>query len=83
MKNYKISLAGALGSGKTTVGEILTEKYTLTKVSLGKILREVAEKQGVTVAEFNEFMETHPEYDREVDEQLKTYEHKNGNFLFD
>lgn len=83
MMNYKISLAGDLGSGKTTVGEILTEKYNLTKVSVGKILREVAEKQGMTVAEFNKFMETHPEYDRKVDEQLKTYEHKNGNFLFD
>ena len=29
MKEYKISLAGDLGSGKSTVGEILTEKYGL------------------------------------------------------
>lgn len=83
MKDYKISLAGDLGSGKTTVGEILTEKYNLTKISVGRIFREVAEKLGMTVAEFNKFMETHPEYDCEVDEQTKSYEIKSGNFLFD
>ena len=29
MKNYKISLAGDLGSGKSTVGELLTSKYSM------------------------------------------------------
>lgn len=83
MKDYKISLAGDLGSGKTTVGEILSQKYNLKKISIGQILREMAQAQGMTVAEFNTYMETHPEYDNLVDDKLKSYETKSGNFLFD
>ncbi len=83
MKDYKISLAGDLGSGKTTVGEILSQKYNLKKISIGQILREMAQAQGMTVAEFNTYMETHPEYDNLVDDKLKSYETESGNFLFD
>ncbi|MBR2322147.1 MAG: cytidylate kinase family protein [Clostridia bacterium] len=83
MKDYKISLAGDLGSGKTTVGEILSKKYNLKKVSIGQILKEMAQAQGMTVAEFNTYMETHPEYDNLVDDKLKSYENISGNFLFD
>ena len=83
MKDYKISLAGDLGSGKTTVGEILSQKYNLKKISIGQILREMAQAQGMTVAEFNTYMETHPEYDNLVDDKLKSYETISGNFLFD
>lgn len=83
MNNLKISLAGDLGSGKTTVGEILTKKYNLEKVSIGKILRKMAEEHGMTVADFNKYMETHPEYDKIVDDKLIEYETIGGNFLFD
>ncbi len=83
MKNLKISLAGDLGSGKTTVGEILTKKYNLEKVSIGKILRQMAEEHGMTVADFNKYMESHPEYDKIVDDKLIEYESISGNFLFD
>ena len=83
MKDYKISLAGDLGSGKSTVGEILSKKYNLQKVSIGQILREMATERGMTVAEFNVYMETHPEYDNLVDDKLKSYEGLSGNYLFD
>ena len=83
MKDYKISLAGDLGSGKSTVGEILSEKYNLKKVSIGQILREMAQAHSMTVAEFNVYMETHPEYDNLVDDKLKSYETQKGNYLFD
>lgn len=83
MKDYKISLAGDLGSGKSTVGEILTEKYKLEKVSIGQILREMANERDMSVADFNKYMETHPEFDNLVDDKLKSYEHKRGNYFFD
>ncbi len=83
MKDYKISLAGDLGSGKTTVGEILTEKYNLKKVSIGQILREMANERDMSVADFNKYMETHPEFDNLVDDKLKSYENKSGRYFFD
>lgn len=83
MKNYKISLAGDLGSGKSTVGDVLTKKYSLEKVSIGVMLRDLATEYGMDVTEFNKYMETHPEIDNEVDNKLKSYENIDGNFLFD
>ncbi len=83
MKNYKISLAGDLGSGKSTVGDVLAKKYSLEKVSIGMILRDLATERGMNVIEFNKYMETHPEIDYELDNKLKSYEEKEGNFLFD
>ena len=83
MKNYKISLAGDLGSGKSTVGDILTKKYSMEKVSIGVMLRDLASEHNMDVIEFNKYMETHPEIDNLLDNKLKSYEKKAGRYLFD
>ena len=63
----KISLAGDLGSGKSTVSEILIKRLGAEYYSTGAIVRSVAEKRGMTVVELNKYMETHPELDNEID----------------
>ena len=69
MKN-KISLAGDLGSGKSTVSALLVEALSLRYYSTGAIVRSLAQKHGMSVADFNIYMETHPEIDREIDDGL-------------
>ncbi|MBQ7390165.1 MAG: AAA family ATPase [Clostridia bacterium] len=66
----KISLAGDLGSGKSTVAKILIEALGAEYYSTGSIVRAIAEKKGMTIGELNVYMETHPEIDREVDDGL-------------
>ena len=66
----KISLAGDLGSGKSTVSDILIKKLGATYYSTGAIVRSLAASYGMEVGEFNVYMETHPEIDKEVDEGL-------------
>lgn len=66
----KISLAGDLGSGKSTVSKILIERLGAEYYSTGAIVRAVAEKRGMTVVELNKYMETHPELDHEIDDGL-------------
>lgn len=66
----KISLAGDLGSGKSTVASILTEAIGAERYSTGTIVRSIAERMGMTIGELNVYMETHPEIDREVDDGL-------------
>ncbi len=83
MKSYKISLAGDLGSGKSTIGKMLTQKYNLTKVSIGSLQREMAESMNMNTYEFNKYMATHPEFDEILDTKLCEYEKKDGKFLFD
>ncbi len=67
----KISLAGDLGSGKSTVSDILVKLLDAEYYSTGAIVRDIADKRGLTVVELNKYMETHPEIDHEIDDGLK------------
>lgn len=66
----KISLAGDLGSGKSTVSKLLLDRLGMEYYSTGTICRAVAARHGMTVVEMNQYMETHPELDREIDDGL-------------
>ncbi len=66
----KISLAGDLGSGKSTVAKLLIEALGAEYYSTGAIVRAVAERCGMSVTELNVYMETHPEIDKEIDDGL-------------
>ena len=66
----KISLAGDLGSGKSTVAKILIDALGAEYYSTGSIVRSIAERMGMTIGELNVYMETHPEIDKEVDDGL-------------
>ena len=66
----KISLAGDLGSGKSTVADILINRLGSEYYSTGAIVRSIAAKHGMSVVELNHYMETHPEIDTEIDNGL-------------
>lgn len=66
----KISLAGDLGSGKSTVAQILLDALGAEYYSTGSMVRAVAERMGMTIGELNKYMETHPEIDKEIDDGL-------------
>lgn len=68
--SFKISLAGDLGSGKSTVGAILSERTGATYYATGAIMREVASRHGMDITAFNKYAETHPETDHEIDDGL-------------
>lgn len=67
----KISLAGDLGSGKSTVSKILIDRLGAEYYSTGAIVRSIAARRGMSVVELNVYMETHPEIDTEIDDGLK------------
>ena len=69
-KGCKISLAGDLGSGKSTVSALLVEQLGAIGYSTGDRVREIAKARGMSVCELNAYMETHPEIDREIDDGL-------------
>lgn len=79
----RISLAGDLGSGKSTVAKILKEKYGAEIISAGGIQRELADSMGLTIEQFNVFMENDPTYDKKLDDMLAGYDKKSGSYIFD
>jgi len=66
-----ISLAGDLGSGKSTVSAILCKTLGYQYVYTGQIQRKIAERHGMTTIELNHYAETHPEIDEEIDSTFK------------
>ena len=79
----KISLAGDLGSGKSTVSKILIERLGASYYSTGAICRAIAASHGMTIVEMNKYMETHPEIDHEIDDGLRALSDKNENMIID
>lgn len=79
----KISLAGDLGSGKSTVSTILIERLGATYYSTGAICRAIAAKHGMTIVEMNIYMETHPELDHEIDDGLRALSDRDENMVID
>lgn len=81
--SFKISLAGDLGSGKSTVGKILSQKLGAEVYSTGTIQRQIATEMGMTTLQLNQYMETHPEIDGKIDDGLRALEHSEKNLIID
>ena len=82
-KFIKISLAGDLGSGKTTVGALLAERFSAEKYSTGTIQRKIALEMGMTTLELNQYMERHHEIDKMIDDGLCALEGEEKNLIID
>jgi cytidylate kinase len=75
-----ITISGTPGSGKSTVGRLLSEKIGLNYVYSGDIFRKTAKKYNMSLEEFGSYCETHKEVDKELDDyQLEIL--RNGNVI--
>ena len=83
MERIKISLAGDLGSGKSTVGKILAKALGAAVYSTGTIQRRIAEEMGMTTLQLNQYMETHPEIDGKIDDGLRALETEDADLIID
>lgn len=84
MKQYpKISLTGDLGSGKSHVSRILSQKLGYRIISTGLIQRQIAEKYGMTTLQLNEYTKSHPEIDDEIDGTITRLQNSSESLIFD
>lgn len=79
----KISLTGDLGSGKSAVSRLLEESLGYRIVSTGGIQREIAAKYGMSTLELNEYTDTHPEIDDEIDGKVTELSEQAEPLIFD
>ncbi|MEM6268594.1 MAG: (d)CMP kinase [Bacteroidota bacterium] len=63
----KITITGDLGSGKSVTSKFLSQALSYEIYSAGKVQREIAARYGMTTLELNQYAETHPEIDEEID----------------
>lgn len=80
-----VTLTGNLGSGKSTLSKILEAEYGYEIFSTGKVIRQIADEQGVSVLEMNKLMEKDHKYDHMIDDTTAriSREQKDKKLLFD
>jgi predicted cytidylate kinase len=66
----RITISGPIGSGKTTVCNLLSQRLGYKSVVSGNIFREMAKEHGMTLAEFGALCERDMRYDRMLDERM-------------
>lgn len=71
LQQRMISIAGHVGSGKSTVARLISERTGMELFSTGGVFRRMADRMGMTVLELNEYARGHPEVDDEVDGHLR------------
>ncbi|HII14805.1 MAG TPA: AAA family ATPase [Nanoarchaeota archaeon] len=76
----QISICGTPGSGKSTVAKILAKKLGYKYYSVGGLRRQMAEKKGLTILEFNQLKE---DTDTEFDSRQKQIGEKEDNFVIE
>lgn len=66
----QIAFSGKLGSGKSTVCDILNKQYGYSIYSTGTIQRKIAEDMGITTLELNVRMREDPALDHVIDDAV-------------
>jgi cytidylate kinase len=77
-----ISITGDLGSGKSTVSNLLCKHLNYDYIYTGAIQRKIADRYNMTTNELNKYSETHPEIDEEIDSTFKAL-NKSENLIVD
>lgn len=83
MKKNIISISGELASGKSTIIKILMEDLNYSVYRNGEYFRKLAAEKNMSITEFNEYVEDHPEIDREVENSAALYAKNHDNFIID
>ena len=66
-----ITISGQLGSGKSTVAKMLSEKLGWDYYSTGMAQRAIAQKRGISTVELNQQAISNPQIDEEIDGVFK------------
>jgi predicted cytidylate kinase len=66
----RITISGPPGSGKTTVCKLLARRLGFEYVISGNVFREMAQRSGLSLAEFGLLARSDPEHDRMIDDAV-------------
>ena len=79
----KITISGAVGSGKSTISRALAEKLGYAHYSMGELMRDIANKRGININELSALAETDRTIDEELDDMQKKIGEREDNFVMD
>ncbi|MFZ0699213.1 MAG: cytidylate kinase family protein [Thermoplasmata archaeon] len=71
MLDVVVCIGGPPGSGKSTAGRKVAERFGLEYRSAGQVFRAEAAGRGLDLEAFGRYAETHPEIDRALDRAMQ------------
>ncbi len=82
-KRNIITVAGVLGSGKSTAAKNVARALGYPHYSAGDFMRDMAKERGITLAELNVLAENDEAVDKEIDRRQKEFMDSHDNFVID
>ena len=83
MLKNKIVLFGFAGCGTTTIGKLLSKELSFKFYSTGNLLREIAQKEGVSIFELQNKMRKDSSIDKKLDDATIEFSITKTDFIFD
>ncbi len=78
-----ISITGDLASGQSTVSKMLAEDLNYHLYRNGTYFRSLAIEKGMSVTEFGEYVENHPDIDKQIEKSATEYASTHQNIVID
>ncbi|MGH8476395.1 MAG: cytidylate kinase family protein [Methylococcales bacterium] len=78
-----ITITGDLASGKSLVAKQIAAQLGAVYFSTGLIQREIASNYTMTTLELNQYSETHPEIDQEIDDRVRMLSDRDEGLVVD
>jgi CMP/dCMP kinase len=78
-----ISFAGAIGSGKSTIAEMISKKLNMPRYYMGSIMREIAKQKNMPFSDLMELCINDPSVDHDVDEYQTQLGKNQDNFVIE
>ncbi|MFH1916949.1 MAG: (d)CMP kinase [Nanoarchaeota archaeon] len=76
-----ISIDGTPGSGKSSIGKKIAQKYKLKFYSMGDLMRNIAKRKGITLEELNRLRDRNGDIDRDVDDYQRELGKEEDDFV--
>ncbi len=83
MKKHIITITGDHASGQGTLSNKLKEKLGYEVYRNGQYVRKLAQEKGMTIVEFQKYLNEHPDLDREIEKSATKYAEEHDNLIID
>ena len=81
--NIRITLSGSVGSGKSTIGKLLSKELNTDFVSVGNLSRQKSLLMGMDIDQFQAYLKNHPQLDKELDLFISNEMNSRIDFILD
>ncbi len=65
-----LTISGLHGTGKSTIGKLISQKLGLKYYSTGQAFRDLAKEMNFTLEEFTDYVEENPDIDKKLDDKI-------------